>query len=270
MIWSEEAGPEGAQCVVLVHGSMDRSAGLLKLSRRLDDAHRVLRYDRRGYGRSRPHEGPFSMGEQVADLVGLLDGRRAVVFGHSYGGNVALALADRHPELVQAVGVYEAPLSWLDWWPGTTAGADALATRGDPADAAERFMRRLLGDERWQRLPASTRAARRAEGAAMVGELVDLRSHAPWEPARIGVPAVAIHGTLGAAHHADSTRYLGEVLADCRVVDVDGARALRAEHPSRRRRRRDHGAGQPMIVTSRPKKRHEVSSTAPAVSVLTT
>ena len=140
----------------------------------------------------------------MVDLVGLLDGRPAVVFGHSYGGNVALALAERHPELVQAVGVYETPLSWLDWWPGTTAGADALATRGEPADAAERFMRRLIGDERWQRLPESTRVARRAEGVAMVGELVDLRSHAPWDPSRIRVPAVAIHGTLGAAHHGAS------------------------------------------------------------------
>ncbi len=42
---------------VLIHGSMDRSAGMLKLSRRLDDTYHVLRYDRRGYGRSRPHPG---------------------------------------------------------------------------------------------------------------------------------------------------------------------------------------------------------------------
>ena len=64
-IWSEEAGPEGAPMIALVHGSMDRSAGLLKLSRRLDDDHRVLRYDRRGYGRSAPHPGPFGMDGQV-------------------------------------------------------------------------------------------------------------------------------------------------------------------------------------------------------------
>jgi pimeloyl-ACP methyl ester carboxylesterase len=94
-IWSEEAGPDDAPLVVLIHGSMDRSAGLLKLSRRLDGAHRVLRYDRRGYGRSTPHPGPFGMADQVADLVALLDGRPAVLFGHSYGGNVALALAAR-------------------------------------------------------------------------------------------------------------------------------------------------------------------------------
>ena len=103
---------------------MDRSAGMLKLSRRLDEDFRVLRYDRRGYGRSFPHDGPFTMDAQVADLVGLLAGRRAVLVGHSYGGNVALATADHHPDLVAGVAVYETPLSWEPWWPGTTAGVD--------------------------------------------------------------------------------------------------------------------------------------------------
>ena len=41
----------------------------------------------------------------------------------------------------------------------------------DPADAAERFMRRLIGDARWERLPSATREARRSEGPALVGEL---------------------------------------------------------------------------------------------------
>ena len=36
-----------------------------------------LRYDRRGYGRSVSHPGPFGIDEQVSDLVGLLGGRRA-------------------------------------------------------------------------------------------------------------------------------------------------------------------------------------------------
>jgi pimeloyl-ACP methyl ester carboxylesterase len=223
-VWSDEAGPEDAPLVALVHGSMDRSAGLLKLSRRLDDDHRVLRYDRRGYGRSAPHAGPFGMDGQVADLVALLDDRPAVVFGHSYGGNVALALAARHPDLVRAVGVYESPLSWLDWWPRTTAGSGALADDGDPADVAERFMRRMIGDERWQHLPPGTRAARRTEGAAMIGELTDLSTHAPWSPDDIRVPALAIHGSLGAAHHGASTSYLGDVLSDVKVVEIDGAR----------------------------------------------
>lgn len=232
-LWAEHAGPADGPLVALVHGSMDRSAGLLKLSRRLDAFHHVVRYDRRGYGRSRPHPGPFGMDAQVADLVDVLDGRPAAVFGHSYGGNVALALATRRPDLVRLVAVYETPLSWLDWWPGSTAGADALATRGEPADAAERFMRRLVGDERWARLPETTRSARRDEGVAMVGELTDLREREPWDATAVTMPVVAMHGSRGAPHHRLSTTYLSDVLPDCRVVEIDGARHFGPNsHPS--------------------------------------
>ena len=103
VIWSTRRVPSDAPVVALVHGAMDRSAAMVLLSRRLDEQYRVLRYDRRGYARSRDAGGPFTIDAHVADLVALLDGRRAVVFGHSYGGNVALALAERHPELVRAV-----------------------------------------------------------------------------------------------------------------------------------------------------------------------
>lgn len=224
MIWSEEAGASGAPLVALIHGSLDRSAGLLKLSRRLDDRFRVLRYDRRGYGRSTPHEGPFEMAEQVADLVAVLDGRPAVAFGHSYGGNVALAAAESHPDLVLAVAVYESPLPWLDWWPQDTAGGQAVGEGGDPAEAAEQFMRRMIGDDKWLRLPRGTREARRTEGVAMVEELADLQSSVPWDPDRITVPAVAIRGSDGREHHRRSTEHLGRVLPDCPVVTIDGAR----------------------------------------------
>src|SRR4051794_33882807 len=110
-LWSDEAGDVERPLIALVHGSMDRSAGMLKLSRRLDAEFRVLRYDRRGYGRSFPHPGPFTMGGQVDDLVQLLAGRRAVLIGHSYGGDVALATADRHPDLIAGVAGFETPVS---------------------------------------------------------------------------------------------------------------------------------------------------------------
>ena len=61
-LWSEEAGAADDPLVVVIHGSMDRSAGMLKLSRRLDDDFRVLRYDRRGYGRSFPARRPVRDG----------------------------------------------------------------------------------------------------------------------------------------------------------------------------------------------------------------
>ncbi|MEI8240404.1 MAG: alpha/beta fold hydrolase, partial [Actinomycetota bacterium] len=138
-IWSEASGDEHHPLVVVIHGAMDRAAGMLKLSRRLDERYRVLRYDRRGYGRSHPHPGPFGMPGQVDDLEQLLAGRRAVLVGHSYGGNVALAFADRSPEQVAGVVVYEIPMSFEPWWPGTTSAAVAMAAVDGTDVAAERF-----------------------------------------------------------------------------------------------------------------------------------
>ena len=175
-VWSEASGPLDAPPIVLVHGAMDRSAGLLRLSRRLSDRFRVIRYDRRGYGRSTGVGPPFTIDAHIDDLAEVVDqatgGGVSLAFGHSLGGNVALGLAQRRPELVERVAIYETPLSWLPWWPEGTAGSTALGA-ADPADAAEAFMRRLVGDDKWARLPPSTRSARRAEGPAMVGELAD-------------------------------------------------------------------------------------------------
>jgi pimeloyl-ACP methyl ester carboxylesterase len=222
-LWAEEAGDPGHPLVVVIHGSMDRSAGMLKLSRDLDHDFRVLRYDRRGYGRSCPHDGPFTMGAQVDDLVGIVAGRTAVLIGHSYGGNVALALADRHPDLVAGVVAYETPLSWEPWWPGTTAGAIAVAAAGSPELAAEGFLRRMLGDERWEALSERTKASRRAEGVAMVAELADLRSHQPWVAARITVPVVTSFGSLGAPHHRRGMEHAAALLG-CPVIELPGVR----------------------------------------------
>ena len=227
-LWTTTNGVPGASHIVLVHGSLDRSAGMAKLSRRLEDRFRVSRYDRRGYGRSLPNAGPFGIEAQVDDLVRVITSAPeapapCLVFGHSYGGNVALATAQRHPALVAAVVVYETPLSWLPWWPGSTAGGDARAWDHDPAGAAERFMRRLIGDARWERLPESTREARRAEGPALLGELGDLAREEPWSPDRIVVPVLAMRGELGPDHHEHGMGVLAEWF-DTQVVTIPGAR----------------------------------------------
>jgi pimeloyl-ACP methyl ester carboxylesterase len=226
-LWWESAGDPGAAPVVLVHGSMDRSAGLLRLSRRLDGDFHVVRYDRRGYGRSSAAGPPWSVAANVADLAGIVDrtvddDRRAVLFGHSFGGNVALAFAAQQPERVAAVVVYETPLSWLSWWPGTTAGAAAMAAP-DPQDAAEAFMRRLVGDDAWDRLPPAKQRERRAEGAAMVEELGDLRRRAPWDPHDVNVPLLALYGEHCRPHHRRAMEYVADVVPGCRVQMVPEA-----------------------------------------------
>jgi pimeloyl-ACP methyl ester carboxylesterase len=221
-IWHDESGHAEGPLIALIHGTMDRSSGMLKLSRLLDHRALVLRYDRRGYGKSAPHPGPFSIDHQVADLVALLGGRRAVLVGHSYGGNVALATAARHPHLVSAVAVYETPLSWEPWWPGTTAGARALATSGDPAEAAEGFMRRMIGDDRWNALPERTRLTRRQEGSALLGELADIGDGAPWTPDQITQRVLAGFGSGGRPHHRRGMEQVAATFANAAAVELVG------------------------------------------------
>ena len=139
--------------------------------------HRVLRYDRRGYGRSAPHDGPFAMDEQVADLAGLLDGRRP------WCSATATAATSPSPSPTGIPSWCRPSASTRRRCRGSTGGRGRRPaptrspTRGDPAEAAERFMRRLIGDERWHRLPESTRARPAGRGCGDGG--------------RAGRPAVA-------------------------------------------------------------------------------
>ena len=217
-----ESGPADGELVVLIHGAMDRAAGLARLARRLDDRCRVLRYDRRGYGRQIEHLGPYTVEANVADLMELLGGRSAVLVGHSLGGDIALAAAARYPVQVAAVSVFEPPISWEGFWPSNTAGALAQQADQSPQDAAERFMRRLIGDARWEGLPERTRATRRAEGPALVGELADLRRQAPWMGRDIRCPVLVGVSDHAAAHHRLGTAYVVEAIPGARLVELIG------------------------------------------------
>ena len=103
---------------------------------------------------------------------------------------------------------------------GTTAGAAAVERLADPEGAAEAFMRRLIGDERWDGLPERTRATRRAEGWAMVHELADLRLHRPWSAEQIRVPVLTGYGTLGSPHHQTGMRYAADEIDGAQVVEL--------------------------------------------------
>ena len=86
------------------------------------------------------------------------------------------ARRSQSPQAIRAVGAYEPPLPWCDWWPRRTASSIADE---DPATFAEGFFRRVVGDAGWDRLTDQARADRQADGPALVAELSDLRRHGP-------------------------------------------------------------------------------------------
>ncbi|SUZ31388.1 3-oxoadipate enol-lactonase 2 [Roseibaca ekhonensis] len=72
----------------------------------LPEGLRILRYDRRGHGRSGVPKPPYSMGQLVRDTEQLLDHlalERCVFLGLSIGGMVAQGLAVKRPDLLRAL-----------------------------------------------------------------------------------------------------------------------------------------------------------------------
>lgn len=66
---------------------------------------RVLCWDVRGHGKSRPTSNPFTLSRATDDLLALLDSlrvNRVILVGHSMGGNISQEVIFRAPQRVQA------------------------------------------------------------------------------------------------------------------------------------------------------------------------
>lgn len=231
--WAESVSSGGSTepVVVLIHGTLDRMSGMARLARLAAETHTALRFDRRGYGDSWEHAGPFDVAGNADDVVRLVGDRRSVLVGHSFGGNVALAAAALLGRQCVGVTTYETPVSWNEWWPRDSAGGRGVDA--GPENAAESFMVALIGREAWERLPESTRAARRREGAALVGELGSLRLHQPWNPADIMCPVIVGRGSRPPAHHIRGAEWLADQLGSGAPVVIDGAgHGAHMSHPT--------------------------------------
>jgi 3-oxoadipate enol-lactonase len=116
-LWYDASG-EGPPLVLLHQGVVD-SRIWEPLVPLLARQHRVIRYDQRGFGRSPMPDGPYSL---VDDLVDVLDAAgidQAAFAGASRGGGIALTAAVERPERVSALvlvgsGLPGAPLE-VDW-----------------------------------------------------------------------------------------------------------------------------------------------------------
>jgi pimeloyl-ACP methyl ester carboxylesterase len=108
-----EGRPNGPPFVVLHGGSARWQHGEHLLAALEDDWH-VLAPDFRGHGKSGHVPAAYLLQDFVRDTAAFLSGAvraPAIVYGHSLGGEVAVMLAARHPDLVRALIVGDAPLS---------------------------------------------------------------------------------------------------------------------------------------------------------------
>jgi pimeloyl-ACP methyl ester carboxylesterase len=107
VLHAEVFGPEGAPTVVLVHGWTNEIAVWHHQLRDLKGEFRVVAYDQRGHGRSRPPQGgDYTEAALADDLHAVIratvpEGTRCVVAGHSMGGMTIVAWAGRNREHVR-------------------------------------------------------------------------------------------------------------------------------------------------------------------------
>lgn len=167
-----ETGTDGP-LIVFVHGVLDRGRSFGLVARHLRDGHRMVWYDRRGYGRAVDAPGgPPDVAGHADDLLAVIDGRECVVVGHSFGGVTALVAAQRAPELVRAVVIYETGMAWLPQWDDSALGrflwdedAEAEAVRlmfGDRVDS--------MSPAQWERRLVEARAFVVEERSVRMGQ----------------------------------------------------------------------------------------------------
>ena len=210
--------------VVLIHGAMDRGAGMARLTRRLADAP-TIRYDRRGYGHARTVS-PGGFDDQIDELRLVAQDRKVILFGHSFGGLIALGAVSRGVVDARAIVVYEAPTPWASFWPpwpGPRRGEGETSAEV-AGDTAEAFLRSMIGDERWERLPLRTRTERRAEGPALLADVsAETSVTMPFDPARITIPTVIAYGSASLPQYRRAAELLVSVLPQSELHRVEGA-----------------------------------------------
>lgn len=132
----------------------------------------VLTPDLLGYGGGArwPTGTPVSLDAEAHALAPLLQRGPVHLFGHSYGGTVALQIALRWPERVSSLTLYEpVRFALLLRRPATQEAAEAIVgvgrrigmavLSGRLDDAAQRFVDYWCGDGAWARLGDGARRA---------------------------------------------------------------------------------------------------------------
>ncbi|MFE7129281.1 alpha/beta fold hydrolase [Streptomyces sp. NPDC057638] len=171
----EERG--SGEPLLLIHGSGAQAATWDGVADGIAAAgHRVIAYDRRGYGAS-AHPPVRDHRRHVADAVAVLERvaqRPATVVGWSSGGNIALALTVARPDLVRRLIVVEPPLHGTRLANPSMLAAVARTkwsqARGRPEEAAAHFFRWAAGPS-FDTAPAGERRRLLAHARVVLAEL---------------------------------------------------------------------------------------------------
>lgn len=236
-LYFEDSGGRGP-VLILAHGFLMDARMFDAQVEALTPEFRVIRWDARGFGRTRWDGQPFTLYDSAADCIALLDHlgvHQAVIGGMSQGGYCALRIALRYPERTRALVLMSTSAGRddeqvladyrqvRDLWgsPGATENIVQLysgAIIGDP-----RFYSPWL--ERWRQTP-------RDHFVGAMNNLID-RDDVRERLGEIRCPALVIHGTGDVAIPLSEAEHLHRALpGSTRLVPVHGAaHAPNLTHP---------------------------------------
>ncbi|MHA6324487.1 prolyl aminopeptidase [Roseivivax sp. CAU 1753] len=163
-VYVEQCGNPRGVPVIVLHGGP--GGGCSPAMRRYFDpeVYRVILFDQRGCGRSRPHASVTdnTTWDLIADIELIrteLGIDRFIVFGGSWGATLALIYAISHPEAVRQLvlrGVFLMTQTELDWfygggagqfWPETWARFRDLIPQDERDDMIAAYHRRLFSGD---------------------------------------------------------------------------------------------------------------------------
>lgn len=175
--------------LVLVHGSWVNADAWGPVVPDLAECFQVVAYDRRGHSRSERSRAPGSVHEDADDLEALLEAlclEPAHLVTDSFGGNIALRLATRRPELVRSLSCHEPPLFDLlsgdpqseEFLLGSESSFAAIGEHiesGDHEGAARQFVEQVVfGPGAWDdMLPGEIRETFIENAPTFLDELED-------------------------------------------------------------------------------------------------
>jgi 3-oxoadipate enol-lactonase len=204
----------------------------------LSQAFRVLRYNRRGHGRSPAAPGPYSIEDLAGDVIALLDGHeieRASFAGISIGGMVGLWLAINEPERIERLAVCSAaahlppPEMWAERAAlvrreGTSAVAEATLERWFTPGFRERRAERV---DQIRAMLLRTDADAYAACCEALGAS-DLRD----ELGAIGAPTLIIRAEQDPSIPAEQAQLLADSIPDARLLTLpEGQHLVNVECP---------------------------------------
>lgn len=145
--WFADSGGAG-EPVLLLHGGISDSELILEpLEPALRERFRTVAFDRRGHGRTGDTDAPFHYDDMAAETIAAIEkliGGPAHLVGWSDGGNVALLVAIRRPDLVRSLVLIGANFHFdgnMPMGPGDGSGPKMLRDRyaERSPDGAEHF-----------------------------------------------------------------------------------------------------------------------------------